>query len=286
MSSAVARRASEPPTGTAFPGLRRESVADGTRRYIDGHPSIRDCLLYDIVNFTALARRIRRETSLGSQEAIEIACRRYRRQMQEERNHEEALRAVVRASHLELRSHVASVTLRGDLSFLSRLTLGVERTLPPRGQILSMFEGSGCATLLCDESLLSTLLGIIPRESIVAVRRRLSVVSVRSPEEVIVTPRILSFLADAFGRWGINCEEMTSVYTDTHFALKAADAVRAFEILSDLAQTTVDARSEPPESEGLLPAGDRIPAAPVGATHAPRRTVASDGRSRTRVGRR
>jgi len=221
--------------------------------------------MYDIVNFTALARRIRRETDLGSQEAVEIACRRYRRQMQNERSHEEALRAVVRSSHLELRTRVASVTVRGDLGALSRLALGTDRALVPRGQILSLFEGSGSVTVLCDEGVLGQLLGVIPRESIVMVRRRLSVVSIRSPEDVIVTPRVLSFLADAFGRWGINCEETISVYTDTHFALSSNDAIRAFEILSDIARTASDLESELPEREGLVPAGERaVPAAAPG----------------------
>jgi len=241
------RDASGRPTG---PLPRRESVADGTRRYIDARPSVRDSLLYDIVNFTALARRIRRETNLGSQEAIEIACRRYRRQMENEESREEQLRNVVRQSHVELRTHVASLTIRGDLEFLSRLGASLERSVPPRARILQLFEGSGSVTILCDENFLPSLLAAVPRDSVISVRRRLSIVSIRSPEEVIVTPRILSFLADAFGRWGINCEEMTSVYTDTHFALKASDALRAFEILSELTRAAAGPSAELPETEG------------------------------------
>jgi hypothetical protein len=107
------------------------------------------------------------------------------------------------------------------------------------------------------------------------------VVSVRSPEDVIVTPRILSFLADAFGRWGINCVEMTSVYTDTHFALQSSDAVRAFEILSDLAQTTSDARAEPAASEDILPGADRRAVPPPA-----RRSAPASARPRSRAARR
>jgi hypothetical protein len=236
------------------PPPRRGNVADETRRYLDSRPSIRDCLRYDIVNFTALARRIRRETGLESQEAVEIACRRYRRQMQEEARQEELLRAVVRASHLELRSHVASITVQGDLAFLSRVLVSSERSLLRRDRVLQLFEGSGSVTILCEEAILAPILGMIPRESVISIRRRLSVVSVRSPEEVLVTARVLSFLADAIGRWGINCVEMISVYTDTHFALRSQDALRAYEILSDLQRSTIDPRTEPPEFEGARPA--------------------------------
>lgn len=257
----MAPRSSPVPVGSPLPapsGPRRANVADETRRYLDSRPSIRDCLKYDIVNFTALARRIRRETGLESQEAVEIACRRYRRQMQEEARQEDLLRAVIRSSHLELRSHVASITVRGDLEFLGRVLVSSERSMVRRDRILQLFEGSGSVTILCEEAILAPILGMVPRESVISIRRRLSVVSVRSPEEVLVTPRVLSYLADAIGRWGINCVEMISVYTDTHFALRSSDALRAYEILSDLARAAVDPRTEPPEFEGGAP----VPAAP------------------------
>ena len=124
---------------------------------------------------------------------------------------------------------------------------------------------------------------MIPRESVISIRRRLSVVSVRSPEEVLVTPRVLSFLAEAIGRWGINCVEMISVYTDTHFALRSSDALRAYEILSDLARSAVDPRTEPPEFEvggaTPVPPGTRVGGEP-GPARSPARAPAASGRRR------
>lgn len=222
------------------PGERKESVADEARRYIESRPSIRDCLRYDIVNFTALARRIRAETGLASQEAVEIACRRYRRQMQEASSQEEKLREVLRASHMQIRTHVAAVTARGDLEFLERLVLGTERILSKRDRLVQLFQGSGAVTILCDEEILGAILNVIPRTALLHVERRLSAVSVRSSEDVLVTPRVLGFLAEAIGRAGINCVEMMSVYTDTLFVFRAPDAVRAFEILSDLSRALDD----------------------------------------------
>ncbi|MGA9839703.1 MAG: hypothetical protein WBS16_04620 [Thermoplasmata archaeon] len=236
------------------PSDRRESVADEARRYIESRPSIRDCLRYDIVNFTALARRIRSETGLASQEAVEIACRRYRRQMQEGTSQEEQLREVLRASHMEIRTHVAAVTARGDLEFLERLVLGTERILSKRDRLVQLFQGSGAVTVLCDEEILGAMLGVIPRATVLDVERRLSVVTIRSSEDVLATPRVLGFLAEAIGRAGINCVEMTSVYTDTLFVFRAPDAVRAFEILSDLSRALDDHRSDPIErAMGPLP---------------------------------
>jgi len=254
------------------PEERKESVADETRRYIESRPSIRDCLRYDIVNFTALARRIRAETGLESQEAVEIACRRYRRQMQEGATEEEKLREVLRASHMEIRTHVAAVTARGDLEFLERLVMGAERILSKRDRLVQLFQGSGAVTVMCDEEILGPILNAIPRPALLDVQRRLSAVIVRSSEDVLVTPRVLGFVAEAIGRAGINCVEMMSVYTDTLFVFRAPDAVRAFEVLSELSRSLDPPEPGPSGAGASHRPGDRptAGAVPVGARPAPR----------------
>ena len=42
--------------------MTEKTSAEITRDYIGQHPSIMDCLSYDIVNFSALARKIMEET--------------------------------------------------------------------------------------------------------------------------------------------------------------------------------------------------------------------------------
>ncbi|MGP8071759.1 MAG: hypothetical protein ACLPZM_01325 [Thermoplasmata archaeon] len=256
------------------PEERRESVADETRRYIESRPSIRDCLRYDVVNFTALARRIRAETGLPSQEAIEIACRRYRRQQPDDPTQDELLRSVLRSSHIEIRTHVAVITVRGDFAFPERTVVGTGEPGAKRDRLVQLFQGSGAATLLCGEETLASVLATIPRTSVLNVQHRLSLVSIRSPEEVMATPRVLGFLAEAIGRAGINCVEIVSVYTDTFFVVRVPDAVRVFEILSDLARA-VDApgletealRAAPPTGPVLGPVGEPTPFPPRRPTH-------------------
>ncbi len=242
-------RAASGASPPATEGGRRENVADETRRYLEGRPAIRDCLRYDIINFTALARRIRAETGLTSQEAVEIACRRFRRQMQAEPTEEERLRTVLRSSHLEIRTHVAVVTVLGDLEFMEKLVVGAERLQARRTGLVQLFQGSGLVTVLCEDAALGVMMNMIPRNSVLYLQRRLSVVSVQSPEEVLATPRVLGFLAEAIGRAGINCVEMMSVHTETLFVLRAADALRAFEVLSDLARSVADGATGPEEDE-------------------------------------
>lgn len=230
------------PKRETVPGVlgRRDSVAEETRRYIESRPSIRDCIRYNIVNFTALARRIRAETGVGSQEAVEIACRRYRRHLQEEPAGEETLRSVLRASHLQLRTHVAVVTVHAELEFIERLVVGAERLVSRQGALVQLFQGSGYVTVLCEDRVLAAIMNAVPRPSVVFFERRLSALSIQSPKEVLSTPRFLGFIADALGRAGINCIEMMSVHTETLFVIRPGDAVRAFETLDELSRSVED----------------------------------------------
>ena len=262
-----ARSALRDPKFSRGPEDRRESVADETRRYIESRPSIRDCLRYDIVNFTALARRIRAETGLPSQEAVEIACRRYRRQQPDDPTQDALLRRVLLSSHIEIRTHVAVITVRGDFPFPERTILGPVDAVTKRDRLVQLFQGSGAATILCGEETLGSVLTSVPRSSVLNIQHRLSMVSIRSPEEVMATPRVLGFLAEAIGRAGINCVEIVSVYTDTLFVVRVPDAVRVFQILSDLARGV----DEPgPENETMTPvAMDELPPTPFPAARAP-----------------
>ena len=225
LSVALARDAPMTPRGT---------VADETRRYVDSRPSIRDCLRYGVVNFTALARIIRKETGLPSQEAIEIALRRLRRQLQAESSEEEQLRSVLQGSHLEIRTHVGIVTVRGDLDVMQQLVVSAQRVANKPHSLVQIYQSAGHVTVLCDSAVIASILGVVPRSSVVHLQSRLSVLSIQSPEEVLVTPRVVGFLTEAIGRVGINCIEMISIHTETLIVLRPSDAIRALGILGDL----------------------------------------------------
>jgi len=58
-------------------GGEKPSVAETTRKYIDRHPSIRDCISKDLVNFSSLSRLIMKEMGVTHEEAVLAASRRY-----------------------------------------------------------------------------------------------------------------------------------------------------------------------------------------------------------------
>jgi hypothetical protein len=210
------------------------TAAEIARRYIEDHPSIRDCLGYDIVNFTSLGRKIRADTGLANQEAVEVACRRYRRQMRSENPLEDRVLEVVKDSRLEVRTRVAILTAPNDWDLLGNV-LEVGRTLlADRRHLLQLLQSPGAITVLCEEDLTEAIVAAIGRRGALSVHRHLSAITVRSPPAIVETPGVLSFLAGALFRAGINSLEVMSVYTDSTFVVREKDVLHAFRVLSDL----------------------------------------------------
>jgi hypothetical protein len=217
-----------------IPPASGPTAAEVARRYIEDHPSVRDCLGYDIVNFTSLARRIREETGLANQEAVEVACRRYQRQMKSERPLETRVLEVVRGSRLEVRTRVAIVTARHDWSSLDQLLEAGRSLLQDRRHLLQVLQGPSALTILCEEDLVDAVLGAIGKRGVLGVHRQLSALTVRSPELIVETPGVLAFLAGTLFRAGINSLELLSVYTDSTFVVRERDVLHAFRVLSEL----------------------------------------------------
>jgi hypothetical protein len=210
------------------------TAAEVTRRYIDDHPAVRDCLGYNVVNFTALARKIRSETGLANQEAIEVACRRYQRHMRSDRPLEMRVLDVVKASRLEVRTRVAIITARNDWDVLGHVLETGRALLADRRHLLQLLQGPGAVTILCEEDLAEPVVQAIGRRAVLGVHRQLSALTVRSPELIVDTPGVLAFLAGALFRAGINSLELMSVYTDSTFVVREDDVLHAFRVLSEL----------------------------------------------------
>lgn len=221
------------------------TAAEVSRRYIEDHPAIRDCLGYDIVNFTSLARKIRSETGLANQEAVEVALRRYQRQMKAEQTLEGRVLTVVRASRLEVRTRVAIVTARNDWDMLGHV-LGAGRSLlADRRHLLQLLQGPGALTILCEEDLVDAVLAAIGKRSVLGVHTHLSALTVRSPEEIVDTPGVLAYLSGALFRSGINSLELMSVYTDSTFVVREHDVLHAFRVLSSLVHPPAAPEEDP-----------------------------------------
>ena len=77
----------------------KESIAEKTRAYIDAHPSIKDCISKDLINYSSLARLIMKDLSVKNEEAVMIACRRYSVKLSKKDHEKDVLKILGRTCH-------------------------------------------------------------------------------------------------------------------------------------------------------------------------------------------
>ena len=212
-----------------------QSVAHSVRAYIDARPVVRDALGMGIVNLSALTRRIREETGLGSEEAVLVACRRYQPRAGGP-SYQAAIRRVLDKSKLEVRTRVAVVTAHPSWKLFARLEKALS-AVAGRSHPVHVLHGSESITIITDETLLGELEAALGEEEIIKSRKGLVELNIRSPDSIEDVPGILAFLASSLAAKGINFVEVVSCYKDNMFLIEEEDMFQAFQALNGLIRT-------------------------------------------------
>jgi len=206
------------------------TVARQVREYIASHPSIADALKMDIVNYSALARKVCKELGIRREEAVLAACRRY--PVEKLRGFsEDAVRRMLGRSRVETRTKVATIILVEGVDVLQRLGDVVEELLDENKECRLIQVSQGTVIIVDDDSVSRVTRKLRP-EHIVSVTRGLVEIAVTSPESIEKTAGLLAFLAGALASRGINIVQEMSCYTDTIFILNRKDMTRAIEVLT------------------------------------------------------
>src|SRR6059036_2404121 len=178
------------------------TIARQVRDYIGGHPSISDALKMDIVNYSALARRICKDLGIRREEAVLAACRRY--PVEKLRGYsEDAIRRMLEKSRVETRTKVATITVVEGVDVLQRLGDVVEELLD-ENRVCRLIQVSQGTVIIVDDDSVSRVTKKLRSEHIIGVTRGLVEIDVTSPETIEKTPGLLAFLSGALASRGIN----------------------------------------------------------------------------------
>ena len=208
----------------------KESIAERTRTYIDSHPSIRDCIARDLINFSSLARLIMKDMGIKNEEAVMIACRRYAMRLGKH-DHEKEILKVLGNSRLEVKTKICIVTAKNDWTVLHRLE-SVFRKLINEKAIMQVIQGAQAITIIADEKLKGEVVDAVGKENVLKVRQDLVEISVKSPEVIVDTSGVYATLVSSLAEGGLNIVETASCYTDTIFIVNEEDMIEAYSILS------------------------------------------------------
>ncbi|MCL4346588.1 MAG: ACT domain-containing protein, partial [Candidatus Thermoplasmatota archaeon] len=162
--------------------LQEKSSAEIAREYISEHPSIIDCLSYDIVNFSALARKIMDETGARNEEAVMVACRRYQQEMAGRRAREASIISTVKNSRVMTKSKVSIISAKNEPRALQALQRIQSNALARNNSMFTVQQGSKVLTIILGEEMVEETVSILGRDLVIGTRNRLSEITIQSPE--------------------------------------------------------------------------------------------------------
>jgi len=206
------------------------SAAEITRKYIDRHPSVRDCIAKDLINYSSLSRRIMKETGVKNEEAVLAASRRYAMKLAKTNFEGEILR-LFEESRLELKTRISIVIAKNEWIVLRNLEEVVRKILAEKST-MQVLQGTNGITVISEDKHLPVIVKAIGDDHVISIKENLAEITVKSPSRIEETPGAFVYVTQMLSEQGINLVEAVSCYTDTIFIVSREDMMRAFDILS------------------------------------------------------
>ncbi len=205
------------------------STAAAVRDYINARPAVREAIVAGIVNHSALARIIQTETGQSGHDAVLAACRRYK---PTSASHGRAVRAVLDACRLEVRTRVGVATIRPSWRLMERLEKDLSR-LRAAGPV-HLLHGSSAITLIAPDEQLEAFVAALDPGDVIKARTGLVELNLQSPETVEEVPGILALVAGTLSGQDVNAIEVISCHKDNLFLIEAGDLQTAMAVLDRL----------------------------------------------------
>ena len=212
------------------------SVAKAVKDIVLSRPAIKECLILDVTNYSALARVILKElekknikTSSG---AVKMALIRIGEELKKERAFfERRIKSVVAKTVIELQSDLTVITVekRAVLNKIEQLSKVMENA-----RFFQLTQGVETFTLVLSSEEKDKIVRILGKGNIVDLIEEQTAIILISPEEIIETPGFVAFVASALLSGGINITQVISCHKDTIFVLDRRDAPKAYQILEEL----------------------------------------------------
>jgi aspartokinase len=207
------------------------SITKQTEKYIQEHPTIKDCLKRGLINYSALARLIAKDADLDAKknfDALLIAARRYQSKVKAEKSSQERILSVLKQSRIEIKNRMVAFVLEKDTP--DRTLIDLENKIKKSGEIVHLIEGASAITLITVQEFSKEIKGAL-KHSIIRENQGLVEVVIKSPKEIETTAGIMGHLYSLLGENGINIVETMSCWTDTIFVVHEKDLNRVMELL-------------------------------------------------------
>lgn len=214
------------------------SVSEAVRRVIEANPSLQECLMSGIVNYSELARKLQpllinilgRPVSI---DAVKMALIRYADRVGKGKLTEFGTRVleVLARSELEIRTGIAVATF--SISALPQL-MEITRQLIGKARFFAVMQALTTITIIMDNESFEHVKKLVDEQHIVHVMRDQVAIIIVSPIEIVETPGVLAYITSILARNNVNIVQVESCHTDTVLIISKNDLVRAFRLLNEV----------------------------------------------------
>ncbi len=180
------------------------SVREQVEEFVEERPYIQHALAEEIVNYSALARKIETEIE-GGFEAAKIALRRYQEELKDQRKkRQEKITDILGETSIELKSGFK--VCKSQEKHEAHLNAKTEN-----GWTNIVKQSRACNGEKIEDQIVITL---------------------RSPENLEDTPGVMAYICSLLAAREINITELISCREDSHLIINEEDATEAFQLLN------------------------------------------------------
>jgi aspartokinase len=185
-------------------------ISKQVKAYIERKPYLLEAIEQDIVNFSALAREVKKDLGIKNVDTIKVALIRVSEKMQKKRtNIQERAINLLRDSNFSVTNKIAALhqTTLIDIN-------AVAYSKTPSGYMFFLDEN------------------VAKKSSFKKVDYGYAILHIKSIKEIENTPGAIAFILSALASEGINVSHVMGCREDTFIVVKEYDAPLAFKILA------------------------------------------------------
>lgn len=202
-----------------------------TEKYLSEHPSIKDCLKEEIINYSKLSRKISKELNIEkktSMEAILIAARRYAEKIKKEKVREEKIIDILKQSELEIKNKIIVAVIHKI--FPPDSLIEFEKIIKKNGDTVYTIEGTKTYTIITSEKYLKDIKNKFVNK-IIKLSKGQAMIIMKNPKDIEETTGFTAYLYSRFGEHGVNILETMSCWTDTILVIAEEDIATVMKFL-------------------------------------------------------
>jgi hypothetical protein len=202
------------------------SIQKQVEQYIRTRRFVQQALGSGIVNFSRLARLIKRQTGVRSVPAIQIACRRYAQRLSG--NPSIDIMNILKATRRSIRDRIAVVILEPGVRN-ETLEL-VHKEAREMNESVQVTRSDNAVTLILPEDIVSNVKRRLA-DKIMKIHSGLVEITLKSSAKLESVPGVVGVLYSLFAENDVNILETASCWTDTIVVIKKEDLAKTMGFL-------------------------------------------------------